>query len=49
MLRSVSIAAILLASATAAFDQRADENAVEAAGDAFGTIIQMVETKIASG
>ena len=37
MLRSISVAAILLASATPAFAQRANENAVKAAGDAFGT------------
>jgi iron complex outermembrane recepter protein len=39
MLRSVSVTAILLASATPAFAQRADENAVKAAGDAFGTSV----------
>jgi iron complex outermembrane receptor protein len=37
MVRSVSIFAILLASATPAMGQRADENAVKAADDAFGT------------
>jgi iron complex outermembrane receptor protein len=39
MLRSVSAAAILLASAAPALAQRADENAVKAAGDAFGTSV----------
>jgi iron complex outermembrane receptor protein len=39
MTRSVSVFAILLASATPAFGQRADENAVKAAGDAFGTSV----------
>jgi iron complex outermembrane receptor protein len=39
MQRSVSFAAILLASAAPAFAQRADENAVRAAGDAFGTSV----------
>ena len=39
MLRFVSVTAILLASATPAFSQRADENAVKAAGDAFGTSV----------
>jgi iron complex outermembrane receptor protein len=39
MLRSVSVTAILLASAAPAFAQRADENAVRAAGDAFGTSV----------
>src|SRR5687767_10057975 len=39
MLRSVSVTAILLASATPALGQRADENAVKAAGDAFGTSV----------
>jgi iron complex outermembrane receptor protein len=39
MLRSVSFTAILLASATPAHSQRADENAVRAAGDAFGTSV----------
>jgi iron complex outermembrane recepter protein len=39
MLRSVSVTAILLASAAPALAQRADENAVTAAGDAFGTSV----------
>lgn len=39
MPRSVSLAAILLASAAPALAQRADENAVRAAGDAFGTSV----------
>ena len=39
MLRSVSVAAILLASATPALAQRTDENAVESAEDAFGTSV----------
>lgn len=39
MTRSVSVFAILLASATPASGQRADENAVKAAGDAFGTSV----------
>src|SRR5688500_11613129 len=39
MLRSVSVTAFLLASATPALGQRADENAVKAAGDAFGTSV----------
>lgn len=39
MFRSVSFTAILLASATPALGQRADENAVRAAGDAFGTSV----------
>lgn len=39
MFRSVSVSAILLASATPAFGQRANENAVEAADDAFGTSV----------
>ena len=39
MLRSVSVAAILLASAAPALGQRANENAVEAAEDAFGTSV----------
>lgn len=39
MQRSVSLTAILLASATPALAQRADENAVRAAGDAFGTSV----------
>ncbi len=39
MLRSVSVTAILLASATPALAQRADENAVKAAGDAFGNSV----------
>jgi iron complex outermembrane receptor protein len=39
MLRSVSVTAILLASATPALGQRATENAVSAAGDAFGTSV----------
>jgi iron complex outermembrane recepter protein len=39
MLRSVSVITILLASATPAFAQRANENAVEAAEDAFGTSV----------
>ncbi len=39
MLRSVSVTAILLASATPALDQRADENVVRAAGDAFGNSV----------
>jgi iron complex outermembrane recepter protein len=37
--RSVSLAAILLACATPALAQRANENAVEAADDAFGTSV----------
>ena len=39
MLRSVSFIAIVIASATPAFAQRADENAVRAADDAFGTSV----------
>ncbi|HYG46319.1 MAG TPA: TonB-dependent receptor [Allosphingosinicella sp.] len=39
MLRAVSVTAILLASAAPALAQRANENAVEAAGDAFGTSV----------
>jgi iron complex outermembrane receptor protein len=39
MLRSVSVTFILLASAAPALAQRADENAVKAAGDAFGTSV----------
>ena len=39
MLRSVSLTAILLFSTTPAYAQRADENAVKAAGDAFGTSV----------
>jgi iron complex outermembrane receptor protein len=39
MLRSVSVAAILIASATPALGQRADENVVRAAGDAFGNSV----------
>ncbi len=39
MLRSVSVTAILLASATPALGQRANENVVTAAGDAFGTSV----------
>jgi iron complex outermembrane receptor protein len=39
MLRSVSVTALLLASAAPAFGQRADENAVKSAGDAFGTSV----------
>jgi iron complex outermembrane receptor protein len=39
MLRSVSITALLLGSATPALAQRTDENAVRAAGDAFGTSV----------
>ena len=39
MLRSVSITALIIASATPAFAQRADENAVKAADDAFGTSV----------
>lgn len=39
MPRSVPIAAALLASAAPAWAQRASENAVEAAGDAFGTSV----------
>ncbi len=39
MLRSVSVAAIVIASATPAFAQRANENAVESADDAFGTSV----------
>ena len=39
MLRSVSITAILLAFATPALAQRANENAVQAAGDAFGNSV----------
>jgi iron complex outermembrane recepter protein len=39
MLRSVSVTAILLATATPALGQRTDENAVRAADDAFGTSV----------
>ena len=39
MLRSVGVTAIVLASTAPAFAQRADENAVKAAGDAFGTSV----------
>ena len=39
MHRSVSVAAILLATAAPVMAQRADENAVKAAGDAFGTSV----------
>ncbi|HEU0134977.1 MAG TPA: TonB-dependent receptor [Allosphingosinicella sp.] len=39
MLRSVSLAAIAIASAVPAQAQRSDENAVKAAGDAFGTSV----------
>jgi iron complex outermembrane recepter protein len=39
MLRSVSVTAILLASATPALAQRAGENVVTAASDAFGTSV----------
>jgi iron complex outermembrane recepter protein len=39
MLRSVSFAAFLLASASPSLAQRAEENAVRAAGDAFGTSV----------
>lgn len=39
MPRSASLTAILLASAAPALAQRADENAVRAAGDAFGTSV----------
>lgn len=39
MSRSTSLAALLLASAAPAVAQRADENAVKAAGDAFGTSV----------
>ena len=39
MLRSASVTAILLASAAPALAQRANENAVEAADDAFGTSV----------
>ena len=39
MLRPVSLIPILLASAAPALAQRADENAVKAAGDAFGTSV----------
>ena len=39
MLRSVSVTAILLASAAPALAQRTDENAVKAAGDAFGNSV----------
>jgi iron complex outermembrane recepter protein len=39
MLRPVSVTAILLASATPALAQRANENAVEVADDAFGTSV----------
>jgi iron complex outermembrane receptor protein len=39
MLRSVCVTAILLASTAPALAQRADENAVKAAGDAFGTSV----------
>jgi iron complex outermembrane receptor protein len=39
MLRSARLAAIAIASATPALAQRSDENAVKAAGDAFGTSV----------
>jgi iron complex outermembrane receptor protein len=39
MLRSVSITALIIASATPAFAQRTNENAVKAADDAFGTSV----------
>ena len=39
MLRSISLTAVLLASAPPAVAQRADENAVRVAGDAFGTSV----------
>ena len=39
MSRALGVTAILLASATPALAQRADENAVRAAGDAFGTSV----------
>ncbi len=39
MPRSVSLAAVLIATASPALAQRANENAVEAAGDAFGTSV----------
>ena len=39
MLRSVSVTAILLASAAPALAQRANENAVRSAGDAFGSSV----------
>jgi iron complex outermembrane recepter protein len=39
MLRSASLAAILITTATPALGQRANENAVEAADDAFGTSV----------
>ena len=39
MLRSVSVAAILIAQATPGLAQRANENAVQAANDAFGTSV----------
>ena len=39
MIRTLSVTAILLASAAPAWAQRADENAVEAADDAFGTSV----------
>ncbi len=39
MLRSVSVTALLLASATPVFAPRADENVVRAADDAFGTSV----------
>lgn len=39
MLRSVSLSALLLATAAPAWAQRADENVVTAAGDAFGTSV----------
>jgi len=39
MLRSVSLAAIMIAAATPAWAQRTNENAVRAAGDAFGTSV----------
>ena len=39
MFRSVSVTAILLASASPALGQRADENVVRAASDAFGTSV----------
>lgn len=39
MLRSASVTVLLLASAVPAMAQRSDENAVKAAGDAFGTSV----------
>ena len=39
MLRSVSVIALVIASSTSAFAQRADENVVRTAGDAFGSSV----------